>query len=176
MPAFPDLAQPRRIAIAGENLGDLFDIEAILGGLAVRAVLAAPVDAFHRCHELRELRRLLRVGGCRHRQRVLEHVQLTPFVRRQLHAVELRGAFGEVRHRRHERFARARADRFGVDGDVGVLHPASLIGFVAEAQDRLVGFLQERACVLGGARVRGRTAAAGSSQRDAKGDGRKTAE
>ena len=124
VPALPHLAQARRVAVLGEDLGDLLDVQAGVARLAAGAVLAAAVHAVHRRHELRQFGGLFRIGRRRHREDVLEHRQLAPLVRGQLDAVELRRALREAGSRRHEGLAGAGVHGLGVHGDERLLHPA----------------------------------------------------
>jgi hypothetical protein len=138
VPAFPDLAEARRVAAARQFAGDSLDVEAAVLRRLARAVLAAAVDAFHCGGEPGDLGRLCRVGWCGQRQGALEHRDLPLFVRRRGRDVECGGAFREVCDRRHVGLIGARRDRFGIGRDVGGLHVGRLLGGVAQPQHRLV--------------------------------------
>ena len=150
MPAFPDLAESRCVAVLREYFGDLFDVETRLARFAVRAVLAAPVRALHLRHQLGELLCLFLVGGSGHRQRVLEDRQLPALGRRQLDRVVPDGFFRKPRHGRHVRGVGACGHRLGIGRDVRVLHPACLAGLIAEPEHRAVGLGQKGACLVCG--------------------------
>ena len=145
VPPFPDLLQPLRVPAFRQEPGDRLDVEALLAGRALRAVLAAPVHALHRRDQARELVRLLRIRRRRHRQRVLQHVELAALGRRQRHGVEAARLLRIAGRGAHERGVRLGGDLLGIHGDVRALRPAGAVRRVHQAKQLAVGFLEKRA-------------------------------
>jgi hypothetical protein len=147
VPALPDLAQTLRITVLGEDLGDLLDVQTVVR-CAAGAVLRATVDALHPGDEPRQLLGLLHVRRRRHRQGILEHVELPALQRRQLDTVEARGRFRVPGQRVDECLIRVRRHQLGVGGDVGVLRPTGATRGVPEPQKLAVGPVEKRTRVI----------------------------
>ena len=143
VPAFP--RGPQRLLVAGgrEDVRHIVDVLARIGFGGVRAPLALAVGRLQPRHDLRQLVGLLRIRRRRQDERHLQQVQLAPLARRDLHAVVLRGLLRESCAGLVGRLVGARGDRFGVVGDVGLLHPAGLPLLGPELQRRRVGVGEE---------------------------------
>ncbi len=104
VPPLPDIAKAAGVSVLREDLGDLFDVQALLvGRLALGAVLASSVRAAHRRHEARQLAGFLWVRGSRHGQRVLQHSQLALLVRSETRPIEPSRLLRVVGHGRYDR-------------------------------------------------------------------------
>ena len=133
--------------------------------------LALAVHRLEPRHDLRQLVRLLRIGRRREHERRLQHGQFAAFARRHVDVVVLRRLLREACAGIVGRLVGARGERFGVVGDVGLLHPAGAARLDPELHRRLVDGSEKRFRVGRGRRRRGRAARArggGAAGRDEK--------
>ena len=112
---------------------------------------ALPVGPFESGDEAGQLLALLRIGGRRERQRVLEETNLARDIVGQPRPIKARRLLGVLGGGRDHPFVGARRQDLSVVGDVRRLHPARARRFVCEREKSRLGLCDERLCLRGGA-------------------------
>ena len=119
--------------------------------------LPLPYVPAHARDELRQLFGFLWIGRRRHDEGELQQVQLTTLIGRHLDAVEPGAFLGELGDGSDRFLIRPRFQRFRIDGDIGLRHPAGLTVRHPQALQRLIDS-REKQRGFGGRRfARGRS-------------------
>jgi hypothetical protein len=159
VPALPDLPQLGFAARFGHHLGDVVDVHAGLRLRRIGAPLAASVGAAQARGNLGQFGRLAGIGRRHHDERQLQQIELTPRLGRNLHAVVGSRFLGVPGNRLDDLLLRARVERLGVLGDVGLRDPARLRSLDAELQHRVIDVGQKLPGIVCRLRRRGRLGA-----------------
>ena len=138
-----------RIARRRQQVGDLADVEALIGLRGVLAPLALAVGRVHRRQERRQLAGLLLVGGRGDRERHLQQLQLTPRVGRDVDLVVLHGLLRVARDRVCVELGRPGRDRLRVGRDEVLRDPRGALLLDAEPQHRPADVREEAIDIRG---------------------------